>query len=276
VIELPLARVVEERDLGGLAAPAPVRRDWTAIIPAAGRGQRLGFDKPKVLYPVAGRTILEWLLDEVEPLCERIVFVLSPAGAPLVIPELDRLIPGRWAATVQNEPAGMGDAVLTAKDAVRTPCSLVVWGDQIGVRSATIRLCMSAQGLRSNAVATCPTVLRERPYIHFQRDATGRLLSILQAREGDVLPERGESDCGVFLFRTQPLFDTLHRMQTWPGAWGRQTKEFNLLPIFPLLDHEPGNVCCVRIQDAGESVGINTVTDAETAKGALLARLGQA
>ena len=36
---------------------------WTAIVPAAGRGSRLGFDQPKILFPVAGRPILDWLLE---------------------------------------------------------------------------------------------------------------------------------------------------------------------------------------------------------------------
>src|ERR1039458_7926984 len=33
---------------------------WTAVIPAAGRGSRLGFEQPKILFPIAGATILEW------------------------------------------------------------------------------------------------------------------------------------------------------------------------------------------------------------------------
>ena len=51
---------------------------WTAVIPAAGRGSRLGSDRPKILYPVAGRLLIEWLLDFLEPNCSRLVFVLSP------------------------------------------------------------------------------------------------------------------------------------------------------------------------------------------------------
>ena len=53
---------------------------WTAIIPAAGRGSRLGFDQPKILFPVAGRPILNWLLDFLLPVSSRVVLVLSPEG----------------------------------------------------------------------------------------------------------------------------------------------------------------------------------------------------
>ena len=54
---------------------------WTALIPAAGRGSRLGFDRTKILFPIAGATILEWLVDLLNPLCGRFVFVLSPQGS---------------------------------------------------------------------------------------------------------------------------------------------------------------------------------------------------
>ena len=74
------------------AAPAVASSAWTAIVPAAGRGSRLGSDRPKILYPVANRLLLEWLLDFLEPYCSRLVFVLSPGGMATVRTELERLI----------------------------------------------------------------------------------------------------------------------------------------------------------------------------------------
>src|SRR5262249_45141962 len=45
-------------------SPPPIDKpQWTAFFPAAGRGSRLGFHRSKILYPVAGRMILEWMLD---------------------------------------------------------------------------------------------------------------------------------------------------------------------------------------------------------------------
>ena len=168
----------------------------------------------------------------------------------------------------------MGHAVLTAKDAATTSCSLVLWGDQIGVRRETIRTCMRVHAIRPNASATCPTTLREHPYIHFQRRTDGSLDRILQAREGDSMPQLGENDCGLFLFQTQRLFEGLEEVRGSLALWGRQTKEFNLLPVVPLLDQEPGNVCCVRINDLSQSIGVNTAADAETALGLLQGRMG--
>ena len=52
------------------------------IVPAAGRGERLGSDMPKAFAPCAGRPLLEWSLDVLEAVCDRVV-VAVPPGEPL-------------------------------------------------------------------------------------------------------------------------------------------------------------------------------------------------
>jgi bifunctional UDP-N-acetylglucosamine pyrophosphorylase/glucosamine-1-phosphate N-acetyltransferase len=263
-------RVIDYADLGGDNCESVPGDDWTIVIPAAGRGTRLNFDRPKLLYPIAGRPIVEWLVSALSPCCNRFVFVVSPSGAPIVGPELERLLPGCFEIAIQSEPRGMGDAVFAARDKVTTRNCLVVWGDQVGLRTETIRACMRAHILRSNALLTLPTVLRSNPYIHFERDPTGRLKSVLQAREGDALPGFGESDCGVFLFETRTLFETLESVHRAPSlAHGAATREFNLLPIFPLFDQAPGNLCSVRVHGLEQAVGVNTVHDAEVLRSGL-------
>lgn len=55
----------------------------TALLVAAGRGERLGSGKPKALVAVAGRPLLDWSLDALRATAgiERIVVAL-PAGVP--------------------------------------------------------------------------------------------------------------------------------------------------------------------------------------------------
>jgi 2-C-methyl-D-erythritol 4-phosphate cytidylyltransferase len=51
------------------------------IIPAAGRGERLGSDGPKALVVCAGRPLIEWSLDVLAQVCDRVV-VAVPPGHP--------------------------------------------------------------------------------------------------------------------------------------------------------------------------------------------------
>jgi len=248
------------------AAPAVDPSRWTAIVPAAGRGSRLGSSRPKVLYPVGGRLLIEWLLDFLEPNCSRIVFVLSPEGAPEVRPELERLIPGRYEIAIQEEPRGMGDAVELALSAVATPHLVIVWGDQVALRRASVDACLRLHEGPLHPAITCPTVVRPNPYIHFDRDADGRISGLRQAREGDTMPEEGESDTGFFCFETQTLRGLLADLRRAPGQEGRSTGEFNFLPIIPLASCRGLEIISPELMTLGETVGINSVADAAAAE----------
>ena len=46
------------------------------IVPAAGRGERLGSDGPKAFVACAGRPLVEWSLDVLEAVCDRVVLAV--------------------------------------------------------------------------------------------------------------------------------------------------------------------------------------------------------
>src|SRR3954468_16941059 len=48
------------------------------IVPAAGRGERLGASGPKAFVVCAGRPLIEWSLDVLRSVCDRVVVALPP------------------------------------------------------------------------------------------------------------------------------------------------------------------------------------------------------
>ena len=233
---------------------------WTAIIPAAGKGSRLGFHRAKILYPVADRLILDWLLDFLTPTCARLVFVLSAEAREDVTAELEQCIPGRFDVAVQNSPTGMGDAVALGLSKARTPHVLVVWGDQVAVRRSSVETCQRLHESPLQPVVTCPTVVRDRPYIHFDRDSRGTLTGLKQAREGDPMPSRGESDTGLFCFQTACLKALLEEARAAGSSTGAATREFNLLPVIP---HAAARSVVLTPRHMGqeETIGVNSASD---------------
>ncbi len=245
-------------------------REWSAIIPAAGRGTRLGSSSPKILFELAGRTILDWLLDFLLPRCSRIVIVASPSGTD----EIRRAASARSssiAIAIQSEPLGMANAVECGLPLIETENVLTIWGDQAAVRPESLDFSMSLHQ-RSCALATVPTLWRRDPYIHFDRDAAGSITAVRQSREGDTMPADGESDSGLFLFRTRALARYLKQMRESSTGIGARTREQNLLPILPLMDSLPGNVISARIISDQESMGVNTPADARLLSEILSAR----
>ena len=258
--------IVDRTDWVQHAAGRVDRGQWSAVIAAAGKGSRLGFDRPKILFPVAGRMILEWLLDLLLPSCQTVVLVLSPEGLPSIQPELERLAPGRCRVAIQPAPSGMGDAVDIGAGFVDTPHTAVLWGDQVALRPASVDAVLRLHQGPLAPDVTIPTVLRPEPYIHFERDEAGRIHRLLQAREGDAMPPAGESDTGFFCFRTTALRSLLGDLRNHPashgGARGSATGEFNLLPVIPHAVRSGYRVLTPRVMDLEETVGINSPSDA--------------
>ncbi len=248
---------------------------WTAIVPAAGNGTRLGTRGPKILYPVLGRPILHWIIDLLEPICSRLVFVVSPEATSPLRAALSAEMRGRTRILVQDHPSGTAPAVTLCREVVRTPYTLVLWGDQITPRPRTVAACMTLLEANASANAAIPAVLRDRPYVHLVRDSSRRIIRVLQTRESEQIPERGENDCGLFLFRTSALFRVLQGSLESPPQ-GKTTREHNLLAHLPDFDDGAGSLITVRVYDPIETVGINTAQDAESVARALRRRTKQA
>lgn len=232
------------------------------IIPAAGRGSRLQSDIPKVMYPVAGRPMLDHLLARYADVAERFVVVLSPEFEALVRAHCEAsAMRDRIEFTLQHRPDGMLPAILTALPPVAEwqPKSVwITWCDQIAIRSGTVaRLIEHTAG---SADLVLPTVWKRDPYIHFERDAAGRISAVLHRREGDVMPEVGESDSGLFALSRRAFLEHLPRFAEEP-AHGAGTGERNFLPFIPWMAQR-GEVIAYPLEDEIESLGVNTASDA--------------
>ncbi|NQY73156.1 MAG: NTP transferase domain-containing protein [Candidatus Margulisbacteria bacterium] len=266
-----MKRIYTDSDISSNVPLAIHPEKWTAVIPAAGLGTRLRYDKPKILYPVLDKPILEWQLAFLKPVCHHFVVVLSPDGASLVTPVLDKLVPGQYTIVIQPSARGMGDAVYCAREALKSEFSMIVWGDQPCLKMSTIEKAVRVHEYRENAVLTLPTLVRDQAYIHFERDGDERVVKVLESREGDKVPTPGETDAGLFLFSTKTLCDELEKAAQNPSL-GAETQQFNFLPLFPRFDKKMGNLASLRIIDANETIGINTLDDVILAQDVLSKR----
>jgi len=241
------------------------------VIPAAGAGTRLGSDRPKALTLVAGRPMLDWLLERYAPHVARVVVVASPGAESALRAHLaTRGVPHEVA--VQARPTGMLDAIRLAEAALRArrepigsdpDGSLprwvwITWCDQVAVSAETAaRLARECDAAGADVAVVMPTVAREAPYIHLARDAEGRIARILQAREGDAMPARGEGDMGLFALSQRAFFEWLPRFDADEAARGSGTDERNFLPFLAWLRGR-AEVRTFPVTSEIESVGINT------------------
>lgn len=109
-------------------------KEFTAIIPAAGKGVRLlpyTAHMPKTMISVAGKPILGHILDQVEGLgIKKVVFIVGYKKETIVefvtaqYPHLQSVF------VEQPEPKGLGHAIYLAKEYVSGPCFILL-GDTI-------------------------------------------------------------------------------------------------------------------------------------------------
>lgn len=241
------------------------------IVAAAGRGTRLKTDLPKLLVRVNERPMLDWIAALYRRWVDAIVLVIHPSAADAVSDCVrgDSL----FHVAYQASPTGMLDAVLAARDPIAGSNASrvwVTWCDQIGIRLATLRTLAERSDADDAAPLILPTATVRDPYIHLARDSNGRITRALHRREGDAMPDVGESDVGLFsLSRDAYLRDLpLYASAAQTGAGSR---ERNFLPCIPWFA-ERGGVETFPASDPREAIGINTPDDLAFVAGLLEGR----
>lgn len=232
-----------------------------AVIPAAGRGSRLGSIGPKILTPIGdGRTIWSILHQKISPHVDRVHLVLSPEGKAAFTALHAAAADPFVTCSVQAAPLGMGDAIFGAIEAWRPASAiLVVWGDQVLVSADTLRRAIAAWDGRPK-VAVIPVAEVGSPYVEYVFGPGGRLDAVRQTREGDACAANGLSDVGVFLMSVEGL-EPAWRRYLAAASRGASTGEVNFLPFLPFLSLSGWEVAPVRVPDSTEARGVNTPED---------------
>jgi 2-C-methyl-D-erythritol 4-phosphate cytidylyltransferase len=89
------------------------------IVPAGGSGERLGADRPKAFVVCAGRPLIEWSLDVLGSVCDRVV-VAAPDGyddGPEWVPVREGAEAPTWVRGGESRSASVRNAVQTAPEA---------------------------------------------------------------------------------------------------------------------------------------------------------------
>jgi len=235
-------------------------RKTDLVIVAAGKGSRLGYHLPKLLYPFLGQTILDAILSSFQGSFHRLILIVSVQGESPIREHLEKYYPGlNFRLVIQIEPKGMANAVFTAIPHLQNLNTMIVWGDQASIKRSTVLKVLSVlkNHAQENELFVLPSHIVQQPYIHFIRNSDLQILQVLQKREGDSMPAEGETDCGFFGFRTSLL-----KKLSQYNSIGRLTQEQNFLPLLA-VGNTMATAVTLRILEEVELMGINTSQDAE-------------
>ena len=240
------------------------------IVLAAGQGTRMKSSLAKVLHPVAGAPLVDWVVKAVLGVGPDETLVVIGHGGE----DVAAVLPAEVGTVVQEEQNGTGHAVLVALEAlgdVEGDTVVVVPGDTPLITSATLAGLVEAHAAAEPSVTMLTTHLTDPTgYGRIVRDDAGEVVGIVEERDADEQQRRiDEVAVSMYAFAGGELVRALNQVGT-----ANNQGEMYLTDVIEILAAEGAPIAAVAAP-APEVSGVNS-HDQLAAVGKLLrARLNE-
>lgn len=223
-----------------------------AIVLAAGKGTRMKSKKYKVLHDVAGKTMIEHVIDNVKQSGVEQLVTIVGHGAQNVKETLG----DASLYSFQEEQLGTAHAVKMASEHLKDKqgTTLVVCGDTPLITATTLKS-MIEHHENTKAQATVLSATTENPfgYGRILRDSAQRLTKIVEQKDASETERQiNEISSGIFAFDNQILFEKLELVKNENAQ-----KEYYLPDVLSLILEDEGIVEIYHTDDFEEIMGVN-------------------
>jgi bifunctional UDP-N-acetylglucosamine pyrophosphorylase / glucosamine-1-phosphate N-acetyltransferase len=224
------------------------------VIMAAGAGTRMNSDLPKVLHRVAGRTMLDAVLDEAEKLSPAKIVIVAGVG---LAGASGRLRSRRGIEiVVQDPPRGTGDAVACALSALSESSDpiLVLSGDTPLITAESLAKLVE-EFRRTNAAVVLFSSRPEDPgSLGRILRKNGKVAGIVEVRDASPAQRKiREINAGIYCFRRDSLARGLKKIRDDNAA-----QEFYLTDAVTALARARERVEGLELADSREAMGVNS------------------
>jgi bifunctional UDP-N-acetylglucosamine pyrophosphorylase / glucosamine-1-phosphate N-acetyltransferase len=229
-----------------------------AIILAAGKGTRMKSDLLKVVHEVAGKPIVQYVIDAVSALNVVDIFTVVGHQAESV---KENVTNKKVQYVIQEEQLGTGHAVMQVSPHIKpgdTSTIVVLAGDCPLIKTETLKKLVDSHH-ESNASATILTTKMEEP-AKYGRILRGKMGTVTGIKEAKDCTEKElqikEINTGVYAFRADELFLYLNQLNT-----NNTQGEYYLTDIIHILKDKGKVVSGYVLEDSDQAIGINTRLD---------------
>jgi len=237
-----------------------------AVVLAAGKGTRMNSELPKVLHPVCGRPMIEFVLDTLETAgVHRSIVVVGYEAERVRETLADR--EGLDFAE-QTEQLGTGHAVMMCRDLLHDHDGpvLVVTGDSPLLQSDSVSALLAAFD-RDQPAAILGTLHRDDPQGlgRIVRDSSGEFRGIVEEKDADPDQRRiTEVNMSTYVFDCQALLHSLDQLDN-----RNQQREYYITDCPGILKREGKNVQALAVLKTCEGLSINTLEELATVSEAM-------
>ena len=224
------------------------------VILAAGKGTRMGSSLPKVLASLAGRPMLEHVLDSVSQLKKTKLHVVVGHEAQQVKKTFSGNKKINWIK--QTKQLGTGHAVKQAAKHIRSNSNVVIlYGDVPLISESTI----SKLAKLASKGPSLLTFNKENPtgYGRIVRGSRNKIEAIIEEKDASTSQkEITEVNSGIMAFKAKDLIRLLGKIRN-----NNKAKEFYLTDAVYEAHLEKLNIQSLRLSDADEVLGCNTLEE---------------
>ena len=240
-----------------------------AVILAAGKEAIAADSGPILLQPLGDRKIVDYVV-------QNGLQLVSPGDLYIIVgyrrEEVEAHLGSGYHYVVQQEQRGTGHAVLQLRSLLSDFHGdlLILYGDTPLFRPASIRGLLNRHRLRqAHLTLLTAVVVRDLPYGRIIRDATGRIMDIIEETEASPeVREIRELNVGAYVVRADDIFPILETLPPSP-----LDGEYRLTDCAHRLIRSGLRVESYQIYDQDEVLGINTREDLAQAEFNLQKRL---
>ncbi len=181
----------------------------TSIILAAGQGTRMKSKLPKVLHPLLGRPMLQYIVDAANKVGSSRTIVVVGFEGQQVIDTIGPKLEYVW----QKEQKGTGHAVMMARDILSTLTGdlLILYGDTPLLRAETIKDLVEAKRAQQAVAAVLTTEVKNASgFGRIIRGGDGNITAIVEDKDtSPAQKEIKEVNTGVYCFDIPHLLEAL-------------------------------------------------------------------
>ncbi len=224
---------------------------FTVLIMAAGQGTRMRSELPKVLHPVCGKPMVEWVIDAARTAgAGRVVCVTRPGDG------VAERLPDGVEVAEQVEGEGTGAAVLAARAAIEPGPVVILSGDHPLVTPEHVTGMIRDHDTHDAEVTVLATdELDPTGYGRIVRDGGGDVERIVETKYPEGVPDEllaiREVNLGTYVVEAPLLFEALDQVQLDDQG------ERYLTEVIPVVNARGGRVVAHTTADAGIAVGVN-------------------
>ncbi len=233
--------------------------ETVAVVLAAGKGTRMKSDLPKVLIPVAGRPMIEYVLDALAAGGIHDVLVVVGYRSDLV----RELLNGRSGVSFveQTEQLGTGHAVMVCREELARRgrvAVLVVAGDSPMMQPSSLAT-LAREFAKRRPACLIGTAHKENPQGlgRVIRDTEGQFLKIVEDK--DATPEERqvtEVNMSCYLFDSVELLAALTNIRN-----DNAQREYYITDVPGVLKRDGKVVQALPVLQPVESLSINDVNE---------------